>query len=198
MSVLAPQRCPAIIVGSVRCEHCRPRRGCIPVRAPHTPDNAYSRQFENTIMNTRNPIIIILASLLPLFSCTDDGAGLSTAPAQGVIERFVGEMPGNVSLVLDPSLEKDGCDAYRYSVRRGRLTVEGSSQVALCKGFHDYARRHGIVSGHGAAPAATGRKHCPRQEAARSCLLSGITFSTMCAPSATACRTGRGMSGPTR
>ena len=114
------------------------------MRAPHTPDNAYSRQFENTIMNTRNPIIIILASLLPLFSCTDDGAGLSTAPAQGVIERFVGEMPGNVSLVLDPSLEKDGCDAYRYSVRRGRLTVEGSSQVALCKGFHDYARRHGI------------------------------------------------------
>ena len=86
--------------------------------------------------------LIILAIPLLLASC-GKVPDTSTAPAAGVIERFVGEMPENLHLKLSPAMAEDGRDAYRYHVRRGCLTVEGSSQVALCRGFYDFVTSQG-------------------------------------------------------
>ena len=85
----------------------------------------------------------VMSCMVSLVSCTADGTGISTAPAQGVIERFVGRMPDNIVLTIVPEMEKDGCDAYSYRVRDGKLIVKGSSQVALCKGFYDFVVKQG-------------------------------------------------------
>lgn len=75
-------------------------------------------------------------------------AGCSSTPrktVEGVIERTFGEVPANVRLVVTES--SDSLDRYVLSAQNGVLTVEGSSPVAVCKGFHDYI----LENGHGIA-----------------------------------------------
>ncbi|MCI1640438.1 MAG: alpha-N-acetylglucosaminidase C-terminal domain-containing protein [Bacteroidales bacterium] len=66
--------------------------------------------------------------------------------AKGVVTRCFGYFPDNVKFGIIP--KRDSCDEYVLSVSGGRLTVLGSSPVALCKGFHDYVfdNGYGIVS----------------------------------------------------
>ena len=59
--------------------------------------------------------------------------------AYGLLRRTFGYTPSNVSLVFSP----DTTAWYSLEVSGGRLKVEGSSTVALCKGFHDYIQEHG-------------------------------------------------------
>ncbi len=84
-------------------------------------------------------VFIILMAL----SCNPAGERICTAPAENVIASFVGEFPDNVDLTLNPKLKKDGCDSYIYKVSNGRLYIKASSQLALCKGFYDYAFNNG-------------------------------------------------------
>ncbi len=95
--------------------------------------------------------ILITALVILTLSCTPAGERMDTTPAEEVIASFVGEFPDNVSLTLNPSLKKDGCDTYIYKVRRGVLSVEASSQLALCRGFYDYAfnKGYGVMSWSG-------------------------------------------------
>lgn len=59
--------------------------------------------------------------------------------ARGVVERTFGTFPDNVRFkVMEAEMP-----AYAISVSRGVLTVEGTSPVAICKGFHDYILAHG-------------------------------------------------------
>lgn len=86
-------------------------------------------------------------SILTIFailfcSCTPS----QVKEAEGVVERTFGEIPSNVEFVL---LDKpDSMDTYALSVQDDVLTVEGTSTVALCKGFYDYvlANGYGIAS----------------------------------------------------
>ncbi|SES85686.1 alpha-N-acetylglucosaminidase [Prevotella sp. kh1p2] len=60
--------------------------------------------------------------------------------AEGVIRRFAGrEIPMHLALSLKPV---DGCDQFATSVKNGKLTIKGSSGVALCRGFYEYVRQH--------------------------------------------------------
>ena len=60
--------------------------------------------------------------------------------AEGVIRRFAGrEIPMHLALSLKPV---DGCDQFETSVKNGKLTIKGSSGVALCRGFYEYVRQH--------------------------------------------------------
>ncbi|MGN0189474.1 MAG: alpha-N-acetylglucosaminidase TIM-barrel domain-containing protein, partial [Candidatus Cryptobacteroides sp.] len=70
-------------------------------------------------------------------SCSPNGK----EAAEGVIERTFGEMPSNVRIVVTES--PDSLDRYALSAKDGVLTVEGSSPVAVCKGFHDYILENG-------------------------------------------------------
>lgn len=59
-----------------------------------------------------------------------------------VIDRFTG---GDMKFKLQLTLPKDeqGRDSYSYSVKKGVLTIKGSSGVALCRGFYDYIKSQG-------------------------------------------------------
>lgn len=75
--------------------------------------------------------------------------GQSAKEAQGVIERFAGKkIPVELSLSLN---KQDGCDIFETSVNKGKLTVKGSSEVALCRGFYNYVKSQnaGICSWSG-------------------------------------------------
>ncbi len=61
--------------------------------------------------------------------------------AENVIKRTFDRMPRNVEFVYVPSA--DSLDRYALSVSDGTLTVEGSSPVAICKGFYDYILQNG-------------------------------------------------------
>ena len=90
----------------------------------------------------RRILIIIAAAWLTLCSCVS----APVKEAKGVIERAFGKVPANVEFSM---LEKpDSLDTYALSVKDGVLTVEGTSTIALCKGFYDYvlANGYGISS----------------------------------------------------
>lgn len=61
--------------------------------------------------------------------------------ARGVIERFTG---GKTKVTLSLSLRKDaqGHDQYTISNHKGTLLIEGSSGVALCRGFYSWVRQN--------------------------------------------------------
>lgn len=68
--------------------------------------------------------------------------GQNVVPAEQVIRRFAGK---DVPVRLSQSLEKrDGCDVFQTSVQDGELSIKGSSNVALCRGFYEYVKSKGI------------------------------------------------------
>uniref|UniRef100_A0AB33JML4 Alpha-N-acetylglucosaminidase n=1 Tax=Prevotella sp. GTC17262 TaxID=3236797 RepID=A0AB33JML4_9BACT len=68
------------------------------------------------------------------------GWGQAEKEAAAVIKRFAGrELSLNLSLSLRPI---GGCDQFETSVSGGKLTVKGSSGVALCRGFYEYVRQN--------------------------------------------------------
>lgn len=84
----------------------------------------------------RKPVLLIAFLTVFIASCTD-----RTKPAKEVIDSFTG---GNVPVKLSLSLDKaDGCDCYSYQVKDGLLHIQGSSNVAICRGFYDYVKTNG-------------------------------------------------------
>ncbi|MDY3064169.1 MAG: alpha-N-acetylglucosaminidase TIM-barrel domain-containing protein [Bacteroidaceae bacterium] len=88
---------------------------------------------------------LFLSSLL-LLSALTVGAQTkpaSTSAAHDVIKRFCGKEKINLSLnqKATPGINTD---QYTYSVdNKGKLTIEGNSPVALCRGFYDFVRTNG-------------------------------------------------------
>lgn len=78
--------------------------------------------------------------LFLLLTLRINGWGQTVSEAEAVIKRFAGhELPLRLSLSLKTI---DGRDQFETSVTHGKLTVKGSSGVALCRGFYDYVRRN--------------------------------------------------------
>jgi len=83
----------------------------------------------------RFPIISLSLLFIFLFSC-------STENAKFVIENL-SEAKCDVDLSL--SLDKvDGCDQFSYRYENNKLYIEGSSNVALCRAFYDFAKSNGF------------------------------------------------------
>ena len=92
-------------------------------------------------MGKRIAIVLAIALTAACSSPTD--------PAREVINNFTG---GGYPVKLSLSLEKEnGCDRFSYQVKNGILCVDGSSNVALCRGFYEYvkSREAGICSWSG-------------------------------------------------
>ncbi len=62
--------------------------------------------------------------------------------AKGVVERSFGAFPERVTFAVIDKAE--GCDRYRICSEPDALRIEGSSAVAICKGFHDYILENGF------------------------------------------------------
>lgn len=87
------------------------------------------------------PIITLASAMMLSVMPAHAAARDDVSAAAEVINRFAGN-----NLPLDLQLTgaaSDGCDEYEISVSDGRISVKGSSQVALCRGFYDFTRRHG-------------------------------------------------------
>ncbi len=64
------------------------------------------------------------------------------AEARGVLRRTLGDVVGSFDLALIPPAS-GGRDVFERQAAGGRLTVRGSSPVALCRGAYDYLRATG-------------------------------------------------------
>ncbi len=62
--------------------------------------------------------------------------------ARGVIERFGGREVAN-RVTLGSCEAPGGCPAYRWEVAGGKLHLQGSNGVALCKAFYDFTTEQG-------------------------------------------------------
>ncbi len=87
-----------------------------------------------------------MKALIALFLFTSACVTAATMPeqqaARAVIERFAGrEFADKVSTGSLPS--PDGNPAYSWKVENGRLHLQGSSGVALCKAFYDFTTAQG-------------------------------------------------------
>ena len=90
---------------------------------------------------------ICLMAALSVSSIMAKPRGQATAypsirEAEKVLERTLGSMPSNVVLQLEGKAAS-GCDRYGTEAKKGILYVRGSSSVALCHGFYEYALNHG-------------------------------------------------------
>ena len=84
---------------------------------------------------------VLLTVGLFIFPAVQSYAVDIVKPIRDVVERTFEAFPEHVTFKsID---KKNGHDIYALSVRKGRLTVEGSSPVVLCKGFHDYILENG-------------------------------------------------------
>ena len=86
-------------------------------------------------------ILTILALPFAAFS-----ASPAEESARGVLRRVTGAPLAQVRMEVIPA--EGGRDVYEYEARDGVLTLRGSSAVALCRGFYDYAKANalGMVS----------------------------------------------------
>ena len=78
--------------------------------------------------------------ILAVVSCLVAACGSPAREAEQVVRRTFGDVPDNVSFQL---VEAPG-QQYSLEVKDNTLYVEGSSPVALCKGFHDYILGEGL------------------------------------------------------
>lgn len=71
------------------------------------------------------------------------------AVARGVLERTIGDKADSVNLVFKETKHLN--KSFSYRADDGKLTIEGNSPVALCRGFYDYLKSNemGVVSWSG-------------------------------------------------
>lgn len=97
-------------------------------------------------------IILFSLCLLTFSLQTIWGQKKALAETRKVIERVAGKSDLPISLVLKSNKGKlDGKTNFKYRVDRGVLNIEGSSPVALCRGFYDFVKsnRAGLYSWSG-------------------------------------------------
>ncbi len=79
--------------------------------------------------------------------------------AQAVLDRVTAHHASHIQMEVIPAV--DGRDVYDYSASSGQLTLRGSSTVALCRAFYDYARAHGMGQDSWAGAYFTIPEHWP-------------------------------------
>ena len=83
-------------------------------------------------MNYLNKILLLSALALPW-----GVQAKKTDPVKEVIQRVV----RNKQVPVNLSLKKgDGKSFFAYEVKNGKLMIQGSDNVALCRGFYDYVK----------------------------------------------------------
>ncbi|QQL44468.1 alpha-N-acetylglucosaminidase [Sulfuriroseicoccus oceanibius] len=108
-------------------------------------------------MNLTKPLWAPMRRLTWITLCTlmTLGALPAASPAldatKGVLKRTLGEEAA-ARIELAPIPQENGQDVYEYSATPEKLTVKGSSQVAMCRGVYDYlrAKKLGTVGWAGA------------------------------------------------
>lgn len=89
-------------------------------------------------------MLVAISIMVGIMSCNavPEEADTAIGKAEDVIARTFGFFPERVELKM--TAKKGGCDSYSYSSSADRIVVEGTSPVALCKGFYDYILDNGF------------------------------------------------------
>ncbi len=74
---------------------------------------------------------------------------MAVQSAQKLLHRLIG--PKAMTITMIQTDKVDDCDMFEYHAENGRLTLAGSSGVAMCRGFYDYLKtgKMGVVSWSG-------------------------------------------------
>ncbi len=83
-------------------------------------------------MNTLKYISLVLFLFLPSAISAH-----KTDPSRNVIQRTIGKQHINVSLAIRSD---KGNNYFSYEVKNGKLQIQASDNVALCRGFYDYVK----------------------------------------------------------
>jgi len=107
-----------------------------------------------------NYIYLSVLMCFCMFSCTnsskdqtENASAVEQSPAisaaRGVMQRLIGDRANDINLELIPA--QDSLDTYEIEASNGKLTVRGSSAVALTFGFYQYLKKgtHSMVSWSG-------------------------------------------------
>ncbi|MEG1539512.1 MAG: alpha-N-acetylglucosaminidase [Muribaculaceae bacterium] len=82
-------------------------------------------------------IIIIILMAIPFSGLAK--AHDIIAPAKSVIERQIGDMAGTINYKYIKPIK--GKETFSVKAKNGKLTIEGSSAVALCYAYHSYLKK---------------------------------------------------------
>src|SRR5574344_1509621 len=86
-------------------------------------------------MNTKKLLFILF--------CLTQTAMIQANPieaARGVVQRRIPQICSKVVFKVLP--DSAGWDIYETSAAGGKLTVKGTSAVAMCRGLYDYLKKH--------------------------------------------------------
>ena len=85
---------------------------------------------------------LLLLAAVTVSAAPDKSYRKASQAAMKVIERTVGQKPRNIILeVTGPVAEGE---YFSTEAKDGKLTVKGSSTVAVCRGFYDYVTSNGM------------------------------------------------------
>lgn len=96
------------------------------------------KTFYSPLKQLARRVAIMLALLAPA-GCLLAVAGPADA-ARGVVERRMPSIAGKVTFRELAHSGKQGNDTYEIEAKNGRLTVGGTSAVAMCRGLYDYLK----------------------------------------------------------
>lgn len=97
-------------------------------------------------------ILFLVFCLLLFFQQPFWGQKKTVKEAYNVIERATGQSDLPVSFILKPNKNRsEGKTYFQYQVNNGVLKIEGSTPIALCRGFYDFVKsnRAGLYSWSG-------------------------------------------------
>ena len=98
-------------------------------------------KFTNEVLKLTMSALLVLAAA-NLWAAPDKSCRKASEAAMKVVERTLGQKPRNVIFeVTGPVAEGE---YFSTEAKNGKLTVKGSSTVAVCRGFYDYVTSNGM------------------------------------------------------
>ena len=83
-------------------------------------------------------IFLLATSALIVNSCSPDNTSAVIQPAKEVIHRAIGERVKEIEFKVIEA--EGGLETYEIEAKNGRLTIGGSSTVAICYAFNTYLK----------------------------------------------------------
>lgn len=84
-------------------------------------------------------ICVFAASWFASLAWANEPGGAAETAARGVLKRLIGKRADEFVLRVIP--EENGYDVFEIEARGGKVTVSGSSSVAITRGAYEYLRR---------------------------------------------------------
>jgi hypothetical protein len=82
-------------------------------------------------------LVVVIGTVSSVLGASPESA--SESGARGVLERLIGRRAGE--FVLEEIPKENGHDVFVIEASNGRVTVSGSSTIAMTRGAYEYLRK---------------------------------------------------------